>query len=71
MVVHMPHEEWQELSEELGRRMWVIECADMMITPEEAERRWYAMPNVGSGRRAELTHIAGCALIALTDMGRI
>jgi hypothetical protein len=61
---------WINRSEELALRVWIIECADVMISPDEARRRWDAMPT-GSSRRIELTHLMGCALIALEDMNLV
>jgi hypothetical protein len=62
---------WTELTREVSRRVWQIECADMMIEPEEADRWWDAMPPHGSNRRVEIERLVGCSLIILKDMGLV
>ena len=59
------------LSEELALRVWVIECADINVTMDEAGYLWHSMPATGSSRRAALTKLMGSALIALNEMGKI
>jgi hypothetical protein len=62
---------WQELTEEIALAVWKIECADMMIPAEDAERKWNALNRFGSSHRVVVTHTVGCALIALKDRGLI
>ncbi|MFH1741139.1 MAG: hypothetical protein ABIH23_19225 [bacterium] len=62
---------WVDLSEKVALDVWKIECADVLIPGDEAEKRWRGMPTSGSGRRVELTHICGCALIAMKEMGLV
>ena len=62
---------FKELTEEVARRVWIIECADVLIPKDEAIRRFEAMPDQGSNRKIQIRWTVGCALIALQDMGKI
>ncbi len=65
----MDTEKWAKLRDEIALRIWKIECADMMIRPEEAEVLWRKLSTTGSSQRVNISYMAGCAIIALEDMG--
>lgn len=60
---------WQQMTELIARDVWRIECADAMITTERADKRWDALPLVGSNRRVDIEYLVGATLISLTKRG--
>ena len=68
----MNYADWEALRDHVALRIWQLECVSLRMTNEEAAQRWAELPpHAGSGRRVQLKHVAGCALIALEEMGRL